>query len=477
MLQVPTYLQLPEACYQKVFPETFPRAQVSLANETLLRAFNYEFRDLEAIVAPLRGEREFPHPTLAQAYAGHQFGHFTFLGDGRAHLIGEIHDSAGHAFDVHLKGSGRTQFSRRGDGRAALGPMLREYIVSEAIHALGIPTTRALAVIETNEPVYRETEQRGAILVRLASSHLRVGTFELAASQPDRKILDQLIHYAIQRHDPDLTTSPNKAPDLLRRVVARQASLVAQWMSIGFIHGVMNTDNMTISGETIDYGPCAFMDAYDPGTVFSSIDRDGRYAFANQPSIALWNLTRLAEALLPALSESQEQAKSLAEEILTQFAPQFEKSYLNFIARKLGFKETPVDFSRLAASFFELMRTHQWDYTQTFLELEKSRENTSADWNREDWFQWKEQWSQKLNELGRSQAEIQTLLRKTNPLVIARNYWVEEAIEAAVNQNNIAPLQKLVLSLRKPFQETADTSDYQKLQRQHAQYFKTFCGT
>lgn len=477
LLQPSTYLQLPESFYQKVAPEVFSKAQLYLTNHQLLGEMNLTSKDLNSLLGALRGESPYHYPTLAQAYAGHQFGQFTFLGDGRAHLIGEVKDAHQLAWDVHLKGSGATQFSRRGDGKAALGPMLREYIVSEALHALGIPTTRSLAIIETHQPVIRENVERGAILVRLATSHLRVGTFEWAASQKDENRIESLLNYAIHRHDPDLSTSPDAALLFLDRMIDRQARLVAQWMSIGFIHGVMNTDNMTISGQTIDYGPCAFMDVYDPGAVFSSIDRHGRYAFANQPPIALWNLTRLAETLLSRIHKQEDLATSRAEEALGKFGPLFEKNYLEFLASKLGFLTPPSQFSKLAIHLFELMRNHSWDYTQTFLELGKSENETQQEWQKQEWFNWKKQWAQEIHASGQSMTQAVQIMKNTNPLVIARNYWVQEAIDKAVTKNDLQPLNELVAVLQKPFQENDTTARYQELKPEHATYFKTFCGT
>ena len=342
-----TYSRLPELLFAAATPARFPAPRLVLLNGSLARELGLNFDTLppDSIAAIFSGQQlpEGAHP-IAQAYAGHQYGGFTMLGDGRAILLGEQRTPSGKLVDIQLKGAGQTRFSRRGDGRAALAPMLREYLISEAMFALGIPTTRSLAVVATGETIYRGPMLPGAILTRIASSHIRVGTFEYLAARKDTAGLQALADYSIRRHDPDLVDSPSRYLDFLRRVIDRQAALIARWQSVGFIHGVMNTDNMAISGETIDYGPCAFMNAYDPATVFSSIDHGGRYAYGNQPRIALWNLTRFAEALLSLLAPDIDDAVKIATEALEGFSARFEMHWLTGMRQKLGLAtEDPED--------------------------------------------------------------------------------------------------------------------------------------
>ncbi len=414
---------------------------------------------------------------IAQAYAGHQFGHFNMLGDGRALLLGEQITPKNERFDIALKGSGRTPYSRGGDGRAALGPMLREYIISEAMYALGIPTTRCLAVMTTGETIIRETELPGAILTRVASSHLRVGTFQYAAQWGTDEELLMLADYALERHYPHADDTPNRYLYLLQEVIKKQASLIAQWQLVGFIHGVMNTDNMTISGETIDYGPCAFMDTYDPATVFSSIDRQGRYAYGNQPNIGGWNLTRFAEALLPLIHENQEEAVNLAQETLKLYPQLYYANWLAGMRAKLGIFNEEEQDTVLIDELLKLMQQSQADYTNTFIALTFNKLDDSALFNTNEFKEWHEKWLARLERQQETKDMSQQLMRNLNPAVIPRNHRVEEALEAAVEHGDFSVMVRLLNVLAYPFAHTKEQMEYATLPAQSNQPYRTFCGT
>jgi serine/tyrosine/threonine adenylyltransferase len=414
---------------------------------------------------------------LAQAYAGHQFGHFTGLGDGRAILLGEQITPDGRRMDVQLKGAGQTPYSRRGDGRAALGPMLRELVISEAMHALGIPTSRSLAVVSTGEVVHREQRLPGAVLTRVASSHLRVGTFEWAAAHRDEAALRALADYAIRRHDPGLVDSPAPYLAFFEAVAERQARLIAQWQLVGFIHGVMNTDNMAISGETIDYGPCAFMDAYDPETVFSSIDSSGRYAYANQPGIAQWNLTRLAEAMLPLFDQAQPRAVELATASLRRFKERFHHHWLAGMRAKLGlFTERPED-ADLADALLSWMQATQADYTNTFLMLSRSAEAEALATRDEAFAAWHGRWRARLLLEARPAGETVALMQRSSPAVIPRNHKVEEALRAATDDRDLVPLERLMDALRDPYDHDKVRPEFSSPAPPGGAPYRTFCGT
>lgn len=412
----------------------------------------------------------------AQAYAGHQFGGFVpRLGDGRALLLGELTDSEGRMRDLHLKGSGRTPFARGGDGLAAVGPMLREYVISEAMHALGVPTTRALAVVATGRPVYRETQLPGAVLARVASSHLRVGTFQYAASTGDRDLLTRLADHAIARHHPSAADAEHPYLALFDAVIAAQADLVAQWMLVGFIHGVMNTDNMTISGETIDYGPCAFMEAYDPETVYSSIDSWGRYAYGNQPSVALWNLARFAEALLPLFDEDTERAIKLAETSLHAFQGHYDRRWTVGMADKLGVPDVPGDVvGGLAREALTQLQQNGLDYTSFFRRLARAARGDAEPVRGEfidlaAFDDWLTRW--------RALQPDADLMDRTNPVYIPRNHLVEEALTAAT-AGDLAPFEALMAAVGSPFEERDGLERYAEPgQKEFTASFRTFCGT
>ncbi|WP_375498460.1 YdiU family protein [uncultured Jatrophihabitans sp.] len=414
---------------------------------------------------------------VAQAYAGHQFGGYNpRLGDGRALLLGELVDAAGHTRDLHLKGSGRTPFSRGGDGLAAVGPMLREYVISEAMHALGIPTTRALAVTATGEQVLRETVLPGAVLARVASSHLRVGSFQYARATGDLALLRRLADHAIARHYPDAARADRPYVALLDAVLTAQAELVARWMLVGFVHGVMNTDNMTISGETIDYGPCAFMDAFDPATVFSSIDEGGRYAYGNQPAVAQWNLTRLAEALLPLLHDDEQQAVAVAQEALGAFAGRFDAAWKAGMRTKLGL---PADVDQAVATelttdLLTLLRDGHVDYTSFFRALgAAARGDVETARSLVLDLAGIDAWTSRWRAL-RPNAEV---MDRVNPVYIARNHLVEEALTAASDDGDLEPMHRLVTALTEPFTERPGLERYAEPAPTDFGRYRTFCGT
>jgi len=471
-----TYLRLPEVFYSRTTPAKFQNPQIAFFNRSLATEMGLDpdaFATPEA--ASVLSGHTIPHGAepIAQAYAGHQFGNFTMLGDGRAILLGEQVTPSGTRLDVQLKGQGPTRYSRRGDGRAALGPMLREVIISEAIHALGIPTTRSLAVCSTGEMVYRESALPGAVLTRVAASHIRVGTFEFAASLADREPLIALIDYTLRRHFPERPDTGNRAIALLDAVISRQASLTAQWMLVGFVHGVMNTDNMALSGETIDYGPCAFIDAYDPNTVFSSIDRNGRYAYGNQAKIAHWNLARFAESLLPQIDANENVSIELATASLAAFYDQFNRSWLDGMRAKLGlFTEEPDDLS-LIEELLQWMATNKQDFTNTFRSLDPS----SPLPHDPSIMAWHTRWVHRLGNQPQSAEESRTLMRRSNPLVIPRNHLVEEALTSAGEFQDFSLVEKLLEVLRSPFHESDDLAAYQLPAPKDAAPYRTFCGT
>lgn len=475
-----SYRRLPQFFYSEQKPTTVSSPQIVMFNGHLAKELGLDAEHLNSDDgASFFSGNQLPEGAepLAQAYAGHQFGYFTMLGDGRAILLGEQITPDGKRFDIQLKGSGRTPYSRGGDGRAALGPMLREYLISEAMNALGIPTTRSLAVVTTGDPVYRETVLPGAILTRVASSHLRVGTFEYAAHWGKNSELIQLTDYAIQRHDPDLVNQEERYLLFLYRVIERQARLVAKWQLVGFIHGVMNTDNMTISGETIDYGPCAFMDVYDPATVFSSIDHQGRYAYGNQPGIGQWNLTRFAETLLPLLHEEQDQAIELAKKALGHYADEYYRHWLNGMRAKLGLFHTKSQDEKLIKTLLYLMEKYKADYTNTFKALTFERFDNMELFQSSEFRDWHQEWKKRLCEEEKPATDVQSLMKKHNPAVIPRNHRVEEALEAAVEKEDFSVMQKLLDLLSDPYAYTPEQEEYSTLPDPSHYPYKTYCGT
>ena len=476
-----SYARLPARFHARLDPTPVAGPRLIKVNHALAREMGLDPAALEseAGVAVLAGNAvpEGAAP-LAAAYAGHQFGHFVpALGDGRAILLGEVVGPDGRRRDIQLKGSGPTPFSRRGDGRAALGPVLREYLVSEAMHALGIPTTRALAAVTTGEEVFRETALPGAIVARVASSHIRVGTFQYFAARGDIEGIRILADHAIARHYPEAAAEDNPYRAFLEGVVARQASLVAQWLLVGFIHGVMNTDNMSVAGETIDYGPCAFMDAYDPGAVFSSIDHGARYAYGNQPRIAQWNLTRLAETLLPLLAPEEEPALEVAKQALTAFGPAFQQAYLGGLARKIGLASVQEGDAELSQDFLTLMAEAGADFTLAFRALgdDEALRTLFADPAPLD--AWLARWRVRLQADPQSPAERRAMMQAANPAFIPRNHQVEAVIAAAVERQDFAPFEDLLAVLAKPYQDQPGAERFQLPPKAEERVLATFCGT
>ncbi len=475
-----SYARLPEAFYARLNPTPVRTPKLVIFNAGLAQylGLNPDALKGEAGAAVFSGNRlPAGADPLSQAYAGHQFGTFTMLGDGRAILLGEQVTPKGERFDIQFKGSGRTPFSRQGDGRAALGPMLREYIISEALHALNIPTTRSLAVVTTGEPVFRETPLQGAILTRTAASHIRVGTFEYAAARGDPDEIRTLADYTLRRHFPDLAADGNPYLALLRAVMERQASLVARWLMVGFIHGVMNTDNMILCGETIDYGPCAFMDAYDPDTVFSSIDHDGRYAYGRQPRIAQWNLARFAETLVPLIHEEQEKSVSMATEAISGFSDTFRRHWLAGMRAKLGLLNQEADDGALAAELLGCMHRHAADFTNTFRDLASGSLPEASLFRAPDFNRWFERWQARRNRQPDTGEASRRLMNTHNPAVIPRNHRVEEALEAAVERADFTVMEKLLRVLSRPYQDPPRQAGYHLPPPPSTEPYRTFCGT
>jgi uncharacterized protein YdiU (UPF0061 family) len=483
-----TYAALPAGFFARVAPTPVASPRLIKLNRPLAIHLGLDPDRLDSPEGAeiLAGKRipEGADP-IAMAYAGHQFGHFVpQLGDGRAILLGEVIDADGVRRDIQLKGSGPTPYSRRGDGRAALGPVLREYIVSEAMAKLGIPTTRSLAAVITGESVMRETLLPGAVLTRVASSHIRVGTFQYFAARGDTEGVRRLADHVIARHYPQAAKTERPYHALLDGVIARQAELVARWLLVGFIHGVMNTDNTSISGETIDYGPCAFMDAYDPATVFSSIDAQGRYAYANQPRIALWNLTRLAESLLPLLADAQDKAILDAQAALASFGETFNAAYQAGLRAKLGLFTTDDGDDALAQDLLGAMAKNQADFTLVFRHLSDAALDPAANTSVRDQFtdpaaydEWAVRWRQRIQHEPQDAAARRTAMRAVNPAFIPRNHRVEAVIEAAVNRDDYAPFEELLSVLSRPYEDQPALSGYAEPPQPDQRVLQTFCGT
>jgi len=473
-----SYARLPEHLFTHVTPTAVRAPRQVVFNDALAE---------ELGLSPSLGEQpgifagnDLPPGAepIAQAYAGHQFGHFTNLGDGRAVLLGEHLTPGGSRVDIQLKGSGRTRYSRSGDGRAALGPMLREYLISEGMHALGIPTTRSLAVAATGEVVRRDKPLPGAILTRVAASHLRVGTFQLAAGLGDRSLLQTLLDYAIARHDPEIAEAVDPAVAFLEAVMERQAELIARWMLVGFVHGVMNTDNMAVCGETIDYGPCAFLDAYDPATVFSSIDQQGRYAYGNQPAIAQWNLARLAESLLPLVQGDEQQAVDAVRSVLERFADRYQHHYAAGASAKLGLTTEQEGDTALFKALLEAMHQARADFTSTFVALADLAETSAPAAEPPPGItpEWLAAWQTRLGQEAEARSAQIARMQRANPLVIPRNHKVEEAL-AAAEIGDMQPFHDLLAAVRAPFTDTPATPAYKSGPPAGCGPYRTFCGT
>jgi serine/tyrosine/threonine adenylyltransferase len=483
-----TYARLPDRFHARVSPTRVRGPRVVKVNRALAEALGLDADQLaSAEGAEVLSGNTLPEDAtpIALAYAGHQFGNFVKqLGDGRAILLGEVVGKDGKRHDIQLKGAGRTPFSRGGDGRAALGPVLREYIVSEAMAALGVPTTRALAAVTTGEPVVRETMLPGAVLTRVAASHIRVGTFQFFAARGDREALATLASYALARHYPEAMGSGNDALALLDRVLSAQASLVARWLGVGFIHGVMNTDNTSISGETIDYGPCAFLDEYDPAKKFSSIDRGGRYAFGNQPRIAQWNMARLAEALLPLLADKDDEAIRLATERVQSFTGLFEAAHARVARAKLGLVREEEGDLALAADLLERLASDSVDYTLFYRRLCASAADPAADAqvaslfaNAGAFHTWAESWRLRLAREDVAPEARASAMRLVNPAFIPRNHRIEALIQAAVRRDDFAPFEELLRVLERPYDDQPELAHLSEPPEVEERVLNTFCGT
>ncbi len=474
-----SYITLPNQFFTKISPSPVSKPELLLFNTELAKGLNIDIDfDDKKLLGEIFSGNNLPKNVnpIAQSYAGHQFGHFSILGDGRAHLIGEHLSPSGQRFDIQLKGSGQTPYSRGGDGRAALGPMLREYLISESMHALHIPTTRSLAVVSTGETVMRSSLLDGAILTRVASSHLRVGTFEYARRMLDYDGLKQLADYAIERHYPDIASEENPYLGLLNGVIKRQATLIASWMHIGFIHGVMNTDNMTISGETIDYGPCAFIDIFSMEAVFSSIDSRGRYKFGSQAHAAQWNLVRLADSLLPLLDKDEKKAIKLAEKAIDDFSTIFNAAWISGMRNKLGLYGDELDDFSLVEKLLDWMQLSKVDYTKTFNDLSQESLPENEVYKSPDFQVWYGLWQARLTRNAKPLKSSLSIMRKTNPIIIPSNYHVEASLKSAEN-GDIKPLLTFLQALRKPFDNSLLNKPYRDPNIPVDPNYQTFCGT
>ncbi|MDC0417081.1 YdiU family protein [Candidatus Pelagibacter sp.] len=474
-----TYSKLPKSFLENIKPVPVKDPKLIILNKNLAEQLNLDFSKFsDTDLAKIFSGNSLPEgsETIAQAYAGHQFGHFTMLGDGRAIMLGEHLDKENKRFDIQFKGSGRTSFSRSGDGRAVLGPMLREYIISEAMHALNIPTTRSLAVVSTGEEVIREQMLPGAILTRVASSHIRVGTFQYIAATQNADDLKTLFNYTIDRHYPEIKDSKTKALDLLNLLMQKQCELVINWMRVGFIHGVMNTDNMTVSGETIDYGPCAFMDHYHPQTVFSSIDQNGRYSYNNQPRITKWNLARFAECIIPLIDQDEQKAVSIATETINNFEKMYEEKWLNMMRDKLGLFDEDGGDKHLIFELLTWMENNKADFTNTFCNLMDIQSIKDPIYQNQEYLNWTAKWKKRLEKNNTGKEKYLELMRSVNPIFIPRNHKVEEALKGA-SENKLETLNQLLEVIKYPYKDNGMLKDYQQPMSNENGDYKTFCGT
>jgi uncharacterized protein YdiU (UPF0061 family) len=470
-----TYINLGDFFVDLAPPTPVKNPKLIIWNEGLANELGIEAKGLKSaeIAALLTGSQLQDGSTpLAMAYAGHQFGYFTKLGDGRAHLLGEHMTPSNNRFDIQLKGSGPTAFSRSGDGRATLYSMLREYLISESMHHLKVPTSRSLAVVETGEIVHRETPNKGAVLTRVMKSHLRVGTFEFAKRFLGIEQQQQLMDYAIDRHFPEIRNEKNKALALINEVMDLQVSLIVNWMRVGFIHGVMNTDNVSIPGQTFDYGPCAFMNKYDPETVFSSIDQQSRYAFGNQPSIAHWNITVFAGTLLPLIDDDKDEAVKKGQALIDQFQQRFEKAYMEMMCNKLGFHFKGEVDKALVEDLLHMMKLFGWDYTQTFIYLKEG--DFTEDYNLDRFNQWYKKWQHRVSL--EEEGVKDELMQENNPEFIPRNHLVEEALSNAI-QGDMELFNECISVFSKPYQKQEGKEKFKQFPDDHDKGYQTFCGT
>ena len=474
-----SYSNLPGALFTKISPATVKSPRLTIFNYSLAKEIGLNFSEVnEKELASVFSGNKLPDgsKTIAQAYAGHQFGQFTLLGDGRALIFGEQISQNQKRYDIQFKGSGKTPYSRGADGKAALGPMLREYIISECMNILKIPSTRSLAVVETGEDIVREKNLKGAILTRVASSHIRVGTFQFALISKEKNNLKALFNYTIERHYPHLKKHKSPALELLKIVSDKQIDLICNWMRVGFIHGVMNTDNMTVSGETIDYGPCGFMDTYDPATVFSSIDKFGRYAYFNQPRIAKWNLERFAETLLPLINDNSEKAVKLATEVLAEFPEKYKKSWINMMKKKLGIFNENSEDETLIIELLTWMHKNKADYTNTFCHLMNELQIEDDVYSQKSFIAWKNKWNTRVKLNNNLMEDSYKIMKEENPLVIPRNQIVENALKDASEKNDLSTTRKLLKVLEKPREYFDELKQFQKPSKINEKYV-TYCGT
>ena len=472
-------MTLPSEFHSHVLPKKVVSPKLAIFNHDLSTELGIDFSSLQPEeISNLLSGNIIPDGSslIAQSYAGHQFGHFTILGDGRAILLGE-HILGDERFDIQFKGSGPTPYSRSGDGLAAIGPMLREYLISEAMHHLNIPTCRSLAVVETGEDVIREQKYPGAILTRISRSHIRIGTFQFAVIQEDKSLVKKLFNYTIERHFPNLIESKNKALDFLYLIIDQQAELITNWMRVGFIHGVMNTDNVALSGETIDYGPCAFMDHYDPLTVFSSIDHQGRYSFANQPIIAQWNLARLAETILPLISDNNEKALKLAEEAINAFADLYQSKWLDMMRRKIGLITKKNEDKDLISELLDTMQKHKADFTNTFRFLSEDILSGDDIFKTEEFLTWYKKWKLRLKKESNTFENIKKIMDTNNPRIIPRNHLVEKALKSA-EEGDLETIVDFSKIIKNPYSSSIDIpKKYLNPPNDNEKVLQTFCGT
>jgi len=469
------YTQISDKLFSELEPDIVTNPSTVIVNNELAKKLGLNLNGIsEKDLSNLFSGNTLPHGSkpFAQAYAGHQFGQFTILGDGRAHIVGEQVTPEGEIFDIQYKGSGRTPYSRGGDGKAALGPMLREYLISEAMYHLGIPTTRSLAVVETGERVYREIPLKGSILTRVASSHIRIGTFQFLAAHKDYEGMQALLDFSIKRHFHNLKFSKNVTVEFIQAVMQKQIKLIVDWMRVGFIHGVMNTDNSTISGETIDYGPCAFMDSYDAKTVFSSIDTQGRYSFANQPSIIHWNLVRLAESLLPLIDKNEKKSIEIAQNTLNEFSALFKNEWLQMMRKKIGIDDRSEEDEELISTLVNWMQNKSSDFTNTFCNLMNYNHANDEVFGDNDFAAWKKNWQERVNN-----KEYLKTMANTNPVLIPRNYLVEDALNEAETKSNLNKFNDLNKAISSPYQVEKVNIKYLITPSKTNIPYKTFCGT
>ena len=470
-----SYTQISDKLFSELKPDAVTNPSTVIVNNELAEKLGLNLKGIsEEDLSNLFSGNSLPHGSkpFAQAYAGHQFGQFTILGDGRAHIVGEQVTPEGEIFDIQYKGSGRTPYSRGGDGKAALGPMLREYLISEAMYYLGIPTTRSLAVVKTGEKVYREVPLKGSILTRVASSHIRIGTFQFLAAHKDYEGMKSLLDFSIKRHFSNLKFSENLAIEFIKAVMQKQINLIVEWMRVGFIHGVMNTDNSTISGETIDYGPCAFMDHYDANTVFSSIDTQGRYSFANQPSIIQWNLVRLAECLLPLIDKDEKRSIEIAQNLINTFSSLFNDKWLQMMKKKLGIKDQSEDDEELINNLIKWMQQKKPDFTNTFCNLMNYDHADDEEFEDDEFNNWKREWKKRVES-----KEYLDVMMSCNPTLIPRNYLVEEALSEAETDGKFDKFNELNEIISSPYQLKKVNIKYLETPSKTNIPYKTFCGT